>query len=784
MSITLTYPIRETHENLALKKDQTVVAYYRIPNTPITITDDEKKGKHKITVAQMMKKLQKNKFFEISLIPKDYLLEEKMRDFSDALADDSRELGEELLLYTVDRLTDEMEIPYQFDWVVGVTLRKQNHGATVKDLAYESFNEFTEKIAKGLGYEYELSPTWYEDYKSDEFTIFQAFSVLRAKRLSNEELFYYQRMQYLRYIPHYKKEVLANRAQFNITDTLIKVLKGGFLKLESPYGSSFVTILPVGKFPVQFNGFHLGEFIQRLNFPVELRIKAEFIDTGKIKGRMGRSNTRYRNIMEEAENTDTVQQDEIIMGSISLKDLMKKVGNKEDIIEYGAYLIISASSVNQLRQRRQVVLNYFDDMGVEISEASQDGPYLFQALLYGENLQKKTRTWTHMVTARGFSELMPFTNTSSGNRIGWYIGRVDNWTGRWDNIAKAIDSSKNKTLYIDPKRELRNHYQEVINSPEFVRLYPERKKQIENFNFVTLDSSLPSNHGVLDPIVVLDKEQAVEVAKNMLEFLLQAVDDVTMDQKTAITEAINAIVEKRVAGEKVGFKHVLKVLRDSTSSEIASVGRYLTSIVTNSILELAFSDGTTQGLNYESRVTILEVNNLKLPKDDSTKISDHERNSIALMFALGAFCTHFGERNENEDTIEFFDEAWILMKSAEGKAVIKNMRRIGRSKNNTLALITQSVHDAENDDDTTGFGTIFAFYEKSEREDILKHVNLEVTESNLEWIDNMISGQCLYYDVYGNLNMISVHNIFEDIDMLLKPMKATVSSSLENKYAS
>ena len=85
-------------------------------------------------------------------------------------------------------------------------------------------------------------------------------------------------------------------------------------------------------------------------------------------------------------------------------------------------------------------------------------------------------------------------------------------------------------------------------------------------------------------------------------------------RKTAITEAINAIVEKRVAGEKVGFKHVLKVLRDSTSSEIASVGRYLTSIVTNSILELAFSDGTTQGLNYESRVTILEVNNLKLPK--------------------------------------------------------------------------------------------------------------------------------------------------------------------------
>ena len=39
---------------------------------------------------------------------------------------------------------------------------------------------------------------------------------------------------------------------------------------------------------------------------------------------MGRSNTRFLNIMEEADNTNTVQQDEIITGALSLKDLMKK----------------------------------------------------------------------------------------------------------------------------------------------------------------------------------------------------------------------------------------------------------------------------------------------------------------------------------------------------------------------------------------------------------------------------------------------------------------------------
>ena len=834
MAITLQYPITMTHKNIAICHDKSVVAYYRIPNIPITLTDDDRKEKHKFIVAQTINKLYKNKTFEVALVPKDYLLEEKMNDFSNALSPNNRKLGLKALLYSVNKLRQEMEIPYQFDWIVGITLRKHSKSNSLARLAYERFSELSELVANGIGYELQVEDDWYSDYLTDEIAVYQIFSALRGQRLEDDELFYHQRMQYLRYIPHLKQEVIANRSLFNVTDTVIKVLKGGFLKLESPYGSSFLTVLPVGKYSTIFNGFYLAEFVQRFNFPVEFRIKAEFIDRNKIKGKMGRSNTRFLNIMQEADNTNTVQQDEIITGALSLKDLMKKVGNKENILEYGAYLIVSATSISQLRNRRQVVLNYFDDMGVEISEASHDGPYLFQALLYGQKLQKKTRTWTHLVTAQGFAELMPFTNTISGNRIGWYIGRVDNWIGRWDNLSKAIESSKNivlfnptvgnkediagkitknphiiitgatgqgksflaqiiflsvalqnvKTLYIDPKRELRQHYQKVISSPEFAKKYPLRKQQIESFNFVTLDSSLPSNHGVLDPIVVLRKEQAVEVAKNMLEFLLQSVENVSMDQKTAITETINEVVSKRQAGQVVGFKHVLETLKESPIEQIASVGRYLTSIVHNSILELAFSDGTTKGLDYESQVTILEVANLKLPKNDASKISDHERNSVALMFALGAFCTHFGERHEDEDTLEFFDEAWILMKSAEGQSVIKNMRRIGRSKNNTLALITQSVHDAENDDDTTGFGTIFAFYEKSEREDILKHVGLEATEQNLEWIDNMIAGQCLYYDVYGNLNMISIHNLFKDIDMLLKPMKATVSSSLENKYAS
>ncbi len=829
----LEYPIAKTDGNMALRKDGVVTAFYRVPNTPITITDTDKKKKHKITVSQVVKKLAKYKYFEVSLIPRDYLLEEKMRDFSDDLADDSKVLGEQTLNRTVGLLTKEMEIPYEYEWIVGINIEKTIVKNNLTEAVTNQLSEIAENIAGFLGFEVETLENWYEDYQEIESIIYRLLSPLKVKRLTNEELFYYQRYQFLTYIPHLREDVIANRALENVTDTVITVVEEGILKLSSIYGTSYLSILPIGRYSTIFNGFHLGELLQRLSFPVWLKMKAEFIDKSGLNGQMGRSNNRYRNIMNEAASTDTVQQDDILMGAYSLKDLMKKVGNKEELIRFGAYVTVAASNIKQLKQRRQSLLSYFQDMSVSLHEAGHDTPYLFQSLLYGQDLQVTTRKWNHLVTCKGFAELMLFTNTRSGNRIGWYIGRVDNRLTAWDNIDEAVQGSKNlvlfnatvankediagkvtknphliitgatgngksylaqllflltsqqnvRILYIDPKRELREHYQKVISQPDFARRFPERKKQIENINFVTLDATLESNHGVLDPIVILEKENAQATAKNMLLYLLRQATQVELNQTTSLTNAITTVLERREAGETVGFNHVIKLLCQDEDKKVVEVGEYFKAIIRNSILELAFSDGNVKGLSYDERVTVLEIADLSLPKDGTEDISDHEANSICLMFALGAFCKHFGERNDDE-TLEIFDEAWILMQSSEGKAVIKSMRRVGRSKYNTLCLVTQSVHDAENEEDSTGFGTIFAFYEKSERKDILKHVGLEVTEKNLEWLDNMISGQCLYYDVYGNLNMISVHNLFEDIDPFLKPMKQTTSSVLENKYAS
>ena len=212
------------------------------------------------------------------------------------------------------------------------------------------------------------------------------------------------------------------------------------------------------------------------------------------------------------------------------------------------------------------------------------------------------------------------------------------------------------------------------------------------------------------------------------------------------------------------------------------MGRFLLSTIKGSVLELAFSHGEVEGLSFDRKVTILEIEDLDLPTDKNEKLDENKRSSVTLMFALGTFCSKFGSRNPKEETVTFFDESWIFQSSPEGKAILKSMKRIGRSFNNFLVLITQSTNDLDDSEDGTGFGTVICFDEVQNREGVLKYLNLPVNEINMKWVSNMVQGQCLMKDMFGQTNRIVVHVIFEEWLELFKTVDDTEASKMENRF--
>ena len=254
------------------------------------------------------------------------------------------------------------------------------------------------------------------------------------------------------------------------------------------------------------------------------------------------------------------------------------------------------------------------------------------------------------------------------------------------------------------------------------------------------------------------------------------------EETTAISKAVKAVVKRKIEGETVGFMHVIDILRDSKNEAVQAAGEYLFEAVEGSILSLAFSYGNVEGISFEEHATLLEIADLELPESDSDdELSEEERNSVALMMALGTFCKRFGSMNDQEETVEFMDEVWVIMTSKEGKRIIKSMKRVGRSQNNKLVLISQSVNDVKDSNDTTGAGERFCFYEDGEEEQILRTLKLEVNETNIQWIRNMNQGQCVYLDVFGNINRISIE-IPEAWLELFAPNNDSEQSQLEKQY--
>lgn len=654
------------------------------------------------------------------------------------------------------------------------------------------------------------------------------------ERLTEDELYYYQAYQFLKNIPHERQDVLASQTFENLMETKIQPIFANGLHFQCDYGESYVSYLPVGDIGVFLDGNHLLEIVQKMPFPVEVKIQASFAESKgqlALSGRSARARTRTKNIMQEAHLAGSKQKRKIVEGQLSLDDLDQKIDDGVDILDWKAVLIVSGSTKKQLQARKKYLINRFDGLGIPLLKSTFDDPYLFQSTLFGNFLRMKDKKWQHTSTIESFAELNFFTSLKAGTNLGYYFGRVDTTLEEKEDRKSILLNSKNliymnlflankqdivgkktnnphwaltgdtgngksvtakklfmecatlkdRVLYIDPKKEMRRQFMRTINDPAYQKKYPLDTAFVRSFNFVTLDVRDKKNLGVLDPIVLFDETEAIATAKAMLTNIYEGIWN--LKQKTEINETIATVVKERKSGKKVGFWQVVEKLASSSIPDVQDMGRFLISTIKGSILELAFSYGEVPGLSFEKKVTILEIEDLDLPTDKNEHMDENKRLSVTLMFALGTFCSKFGSRNPKQETVTFFDESWIFQSSPEGKAILKSMKRIGRSFNNFLVLITQSVNDLDDKEDGTGFGTVICFDEVQNREGILQYLNLPINEQNIKWVSNMVQGQCLLKDMFNQVNRVVVHVLFDEWLELFKTVDDSDASVMENHFA-
>lgn len=770
--------------------------------------------------------------FHLMMYPSEYELEKRFKDLETDIATEAMDVARYYNEETVRLLEQRLGRLTKYDFILGVKLKSSlvNISVELKDNILSFFNTATDTVVKMLGWEQNVSTSFFEKYEEVEETLANIMASVRGEQLTESEMTYINRYHFVRGLKHQTNEESEIKDIRSITNTIIDPTDPSVLHLHSDQDEGYSAFVVIDEFLHNMSESDLFYEAQSLPFPVEVQMKIQTESKSITKPALNLKRQQLKEEQKEQQSTGDRSDVSTVTSATMVRHLQDEI-KKEDVhvMNWLAVIVVHGKTKKECVGKSKIVKRHLKGAGITCRLPVADQLNLFYKMLPGEKLDITDKNWIQKTTQDGVAEGLFAVNSDIGSKIGFFLGWVDRFREHTD-LENAIMSSREfvlfhpflanqqlkgsktrsphclitgdtgngksylaklifnyismlniKSLYVDPKKEMRKWIRKVLNDETIRENFPLYIAHLEKYNYITLDHEDRNNWGALDPVSFLPPMKAKELVQVIFEqvYDFKGKDDIN----TAFLRATSDVIEEKQKGNQVGSLDIIRKMQDHPEKAVQKAGDYLNEVVSDSILKLCIHDGSNPALSLEERITILEVENMDLP-DYSERIENYtisQLKSSAVMFALGKFCELFG-MNPDEQTVEFIDEAWIFTTSQQGKKVERQMRRIGRSYNNAEYFISQSTKDALNDEDKGNFGVAFAFDEPNEREEVLKWMNMEVTEENKKMMESMFQGQCLFKDYYGRTSKISIECLFEEWQGALKTVEKKAVAYAEEKY--
>ncbi|PKF85657.1 hypothetical protein CW306_26685 [Bacillus sp. BA3] len=766
-------------------------AYYKIGENSIGINDKEQEDKLIYNLNKLSWQLSSFEEIDYKIIPFPVDFSKKIDDVSRRYEGQYAEIGRYYANRAKDILADEVKEAVEYKFFIGVKLKEGNSSdegpmqGVIK--AFKGINQ-TVKQLTGAGASFDVQEAA-KKFKANEEEAFSEISAyLEAYRLTEEEMRYMVRYQFMRGIgkPEPKKGL------YSLTEGILDPSEAGFLKIEQIDKESYCAFLPISELPIDLLYSSWAHSFQAFSFPIEMNIRAvykkrdqDYKETNKMKKRFREQDAQ---LIEANEDEDTL----ISHGRVLLYELENDIKNQnKPLIRTHAHFVVYGSTKEQCKARAKSIIKRYEEQSLEVVQPLADQLLLFHQAIPGAEIV--ANDWEQLLTPESFAESLFSLTRKIGNHAGFYLGRDISLPGeRLENskqlvffdpfIARlGVKGSKYssphctisgptgmgksyllkdiilnsifmgaKVLITDPKNELEKKFR-AIGDHYFSQI-------VNSFNFITFSAD-KQDAGKLDPLTFLENEEAQDTALSILEYLAEIKGD-EREIKTAISEAVRTVVKE---DSQPGLLKVVKRLQADPLPAIKHVGNYLYEIGTNGTAKLLFSDGNVKGINLSEQVNILQIQNLTLPGEGEKPSNRDEHIAVALMIPLAKFAAKFA-RDDSQTKLTIFEEAWMLTSTGQGHKLIKEMLRTGRSLKSSVYLVTQSISDYNKADIKENIGTKFAFKAKTAEEagHIIEYLGLEDNKANRDMLKNLTEGECIMEDIYGRTAKIKADVLFSE----------------------
>lgn len=793
------FPIHYFERNLVFGRDKAVHAYYELDPFHYDFRSmDEQLLLHGNIEAFFWSIQAKT---HTLIVPQYQYAKDIISSFLPGIVDNFIEVGKQHRTKTIQQLNGSDIYRYRF--FIGVELPSKApllSTTLLKELSYLA-RDFKRFLLNQSGVEMEdILEEEFQAYQIHEEQFFsRLLSYFKIKRVSERDIEWLIRRSFYRGIgePPLRSnstpdvihvETNGKRAR-RPTPNIITLAEG---RIDDSFGrhlttqqfvdgkgkEGYMAFLSISYIPdkAPFPGTEWLYCLHLLPFPVEVSMRTQTIEYGRALTQVLNKRKELKAEDEHALESGEETSYHILHSRQEANELESDLRKDKFPLLYTSVLLgVSGASLEELHLRIQLVKDLYSDMMIQV-----EVPYGDQWLAFNDFLPGGKRTiqdYCHYMEPAAVAASMCMATRELGDPAGHLIGTSKNIPvffkhdrGPKDPTISSTASAAfigslgagkslganflayqalltgAKVLIFDPKDE-RGHWPQVL---------PELR---EMTRIVTLRAS-SQDQGKLDPLIGTvsksEKVEAGETVKRILQFLARAGDG-TYEAMT-----IGKAVDKVVKLKNPSMMKVLQYLKESISStpekrkdsleEMIDVLHYAASSGQGQLL---FGDGSQQAIDLTHPLTILQVEDLKLPEENQT---DYGRMATALLMAISDFSRRFSNQSSEHFKIVLFDESWRLAKVPEGRAVLEELVRTGRSKNAAIYLISQNAKDLLGEEIRSNIGCRFVFRCRDEKEAVAAcHIlGIEPTESHTQLIRGLPTGTCLFSDLEKRVNELKI----------------------------
>lgn len=261
------------------------------------------------------------------------------------------------------------------------------------------------------------------------------------------------------------------------------------------------------------------------------------------------------------------------------------------------------------------------------------------------------------------------------------------------------------------------------------------------------------DRGLLDPLRVGSEDTRAELAYG---FLLDTLPSpVPPRWQTELRAAVDEVVGR--GGRACG--QVLDVL-ETGDQDAQDAARAIRVHSASGLLQLGFADDARPLPEPGDRpVCCLRIANLTLPLPGTprSELTSDERAGQALLRLLASYALHLMGGDWSRHKVLVFDEAWMLLDDAAGRALVQRINRLCRSQNATPILATQQLSDVAELEPLLGAQFCFGVETDAEASKTLRLLGLDGDDERLRsQLRAFRAGRCFMRDYEGRVAPIQI----------------------------